>query len=440
MKRFLFVLALVLVTFPCARPAAAQSLPHDGDVIVIFREGVDVGQRDRAVRGVGATVRRHFHTVAATAARLPDVAARQFLEQHPEVVAVIPDRPVRAHAKPAGRGGSAGQVVPAGVQRIGAAPGNLGFTGLGIGVAVADTGLDFTHADLTPLGSACFTAFSSCADDNGHGTHVGGIIAARNNARDVVGVAPDATPYAVKVLDSAGNGTDSTVMGGLDWVATNGANLVPPIRVVNMSLGRAGQLNDNPALRAIVQTLYNQGITVVVSAGNEPDLEVSQQVPATYPEVLAIASSTALDGSNGRCRFFTGIIAADSASSFTTDGRFDPATGIGVTVSAPGEDRENVTRSCFAQSVGILSTKLGGGTTRLFGTSMAAPHAAGVVALMWEKTLLLNSAGLLHPEDARAALRAKAALVGEAPLDAPTTGYSFDGEREGILSAPSVLQ
>jgi subtilisin family serine protease len=244
----------------------------------------------------------------------------------------------------------------------------------------------------------------------------------------------------VKVLDSAGNGSDSTVMGGLDWVATNGANLVPPIRVVNMSLGRAGQLNDNPALRAIVQTLYNQGITVVVAAGNEPDLEVSQQVPATYPEVLAIASSTALDGSNGRCRFFTGIIAADSASSFTTDGRFDPATGIGVTVSAPGEDRENVTRSCFAQSVGILSTKLGGGTTRLFGTSMAAPHAAGVVALMWEKTLLLNSAGLLHPEDARATLRAKAALVGEAPLDAPTTGYSFDGEREGILSAPSVLQ
>jgi hypothetical protein len=71
---------------------------------------------------------------------------------------------------------------------------------------------------------------------------------------------------------------------------------------------------------------------------------------------------------------------------------------------------------------------------------MAAPHAAGVVALMWEKTLLLNSAGLLHPEDARATLRAKAALVGEAPLDAPTTGYSFDGEREGILSAPSVLQ
>jgi hypothetical protein len=72
------------------------------------------------------------------------------------------------------------------------------------------------------------------------------------------------------------------------------------------------------------QTLYNQGITVVVSAGNEPDLDVSQQVPATYPEVLAIASSTAVDGSNGGCRFFTGIIAADTTSSFTTDGRFRP--------------------------------------------------------------------------------------------------------------------
>jgi subtilisin family serine protease len=438
MKRLLLILALVLVSFLCARPVAAQLLPHDGDVIVIFREGMDVGGRDRAVHGVGATVRRHFQTVAATAARLPDVAARQFLEQHPEVVAVIPDRPVRAHAKPGGGGGSAGQVIPAGVQRIGAAPGNLDFTGRGIGVAVADTGLDFNHADLTPLGSACFTAFSSCADDNGHGTHVAGIIAARNNKLDVVGVASDATLYAVKVLDSAGNGTDSTVMDGLEWVAINRAD--PPIRVVNMSLGRAGQLNDNPALRAIVQTLYNQGITVVVSAGNEPDLDVSQQVPATYPEVLAIASSTAVDGSNGGCRFFTGIIAADTTSSFTTDGRFDPTTGIGVTVSAPGEDRENVTRSCFSTSVGILSTKLGGGTTRLSGTSMAAPHAGGVVALMWEKTLLLNPDGLLRPEDARATLRAKAALVGEAPLDSPTTGYSFDGEREGILSAPSALQ
>ena len=71
---------------------------------------------------------------------------------------------------------------------------------------------------------------------------------------------------------------------------------------------------------------------------------------------------------------------------------------------------------------------------------MAAPHAAGVVALVWEKALLLNPAGRLHPEDARATLRAKAERVAEAPLDSPTTGYSFDGEREGILSAPSALQ
>jgi thermitase len=320
----------------------------------------------------------------------------------------------------------------------------------GVKVGIVDTGIRATHEDLSGKVVNCAQSQGliiiggsiqegSCADDNGHGTHVGGIIAARNNTLDVVGVASEATLYAVKVLDNAGNGADSTVMLGLEWVAKKGATQVPPIRVVNMSLGRAGQLNDNAALRVIVQTLYNQGITVVVSAGNEPDLDVSQQVPATYPEVLAIASSTALDGSNG-CRFFNGIITADTASSFTTDGRFDPATGIGVTVSAPGEDRENVTRSCFSQSVGILSTKLGGGTTRMSGTSMAAPHAAGVVALMWEKALLLNSAGLLHPEDARATLRAKAALVSEAPLDSPTTGYRFDGEREGILSAPSALQ
>ncbi len=352
------------------------------------------------------------------------------------VVLVVPDRAVAANAKPGGGGGTAGQVVPAGVQRIGAAPGSLTYNGAGVGVAVVDTGVDFNHTDLQPLGAASFSAFlSSAQDNNGHGTHVAGTIAAHNNTTDVVGVAPSATIYAVKVLDAAGSGSDSSVTAGLDWVAANAATVVPRIRVVNMSLGRAGTLGDNPILRAAIQTLTSSGIAVIVAAGNDAALEVSQQVPSTYPEVIAVASTTAEAGTN-QYRFFSGVIGPDTASYFTSDGAFNVGTGIGVTISGPGEDKENISKSGGISSVGILSTKLGGGTTRMSGTSMASPHTAGVAALIWQKALSLSQS--VSSEDIRARLQ-NGATNAAAPLDSPTTSYSFDGEREGVLSAPGAL-
>ena len=300
--------------------------------------------------------------------------------------------------------------------------------GGGVGVAVVDTGIDFNHGDLLP-GIPCFTAFSSCQDDNGHGTHVAGIIAARNNTIDVVGVAPDTISYAVKVLDQAGSGSDATVIAGLDWIYQSEASVLPPIRVVNMSLGRPGTLDDNTLLRQAVQKIVNElGISIVVSAGNDQNLEVSQQVPATYPEVMAVASTTARNGSN-KCRFFNGYIQTDTASYFTTDGAFDPLTKTGVTISAPGETQENISQGCFIKSDGILSTKLGGGTTKMSGTSMAAPHVAGVVARILES-------GQILPEDVRAYLRTTADRRLVAPLNSPTAAYTFDSEREGIVLAP----
>jgi len=421
--RLVVILAALLIGLGAT---AGWAQPGASDVIILFREGASHPARGAAVRGAGALPRFNYVTVSAAAAHVPHAAAMQFLQQHSDVVAIIPDRAVHAHA----------EVVPAGVQRIGAAPGQSAYTGDGVGVAIVDTGIDLNHLDLKPFGGLCFYAYgSSCQDENGHGTHVGGIVAARDNDRDVVGVAPRATLYAVKVLDKTGSGSDSTVMAGLDWIADNASLVTPKISVVNMSLGRRGTLDDNPALRAMVKAVYDLGISIVVSAGNDSSKEVSQQVPATYPEVMAVASTTALDGSNAGCKFFKSTIKKDTASYFTTDGAFNSSTGIGVTVSAPGADKENVTKSCFASSVGILSTRLGGGTTRMSGTSMAAPHVAGVVALMWEKAF----GSLLLPEDARRQIRTGADRIGVAPLNSPTGGYTFDGEREGILFAPGAL-
>lgn len=357
----------------------------------------------------------------------PGLLAR--VTSDPLVEAVIPDRVMTIQAKPGGGGGGSGQVVPAGVVRIGAAPGQVGFTGAGVGVAIVDTGIDLNHADLGgPV--AAFSAFGgSPQDDQGHGTHVAGIVAARNNTRDVVGVAPEATLYAVKVLNAKGSGTDSDVMAGLEWIANHATAHTPPIKVANLSLGRPGTLNDNPALRAAFQEVVAAGVTVVVSAGNDCAAEVSQMVPATYPEVIAVASTTARDGTSAYANL---KIRADTASYFTTDGAFDAGSGIGVTISAPGEEQENILRGYRLSSVGILSTKLGGGTVRMSGTSMAAPHVAGVAALLHQKNSNLS------PEDLRSLLMTGADNPA-APLDSPTSCYSFDGDREGVVYAPNAL-
>ena len=396
------------------------------DYIVQFRPGVTTAARRAAVGNAGAHARWVYDGVSAASVSVPNDRALRALQGHRDVVAVIPNRAVfanqsvQAKGKPGGGGGGTIQVVPAGVARVGVP--RAGSDGSGIGVAVLDTGIDLAHPDLAGTVDA-FSAFGgSCADDQGHGTHVAGIIAAHDNTSDVVGVAPAAQLYCVKVLDSTGSGSDEAVMAGLDWVLVNHALVTPAIRVINMSLGRPGTVDDNPAMRDLVAALDAAGVSIVAAAGNDAAADVSGQIPAAYPQVAAVASTTAVGGSN-QCRFLSAAIAADTASYFTTD-------GVKVLISAPGDEREDVSRACLLQATGILSLKLGGGTTRMSGTSMASPHVAGVAARFYQQNPAFS------PSDVRGWIVTGASRPGVAPLNSPSSAYTFDGVREGVAQAP----
>jgi len=395
--------------------------------IVQFRAGVTAAARRAAVGNAGASARVVYNGVSAASVRVPNDRAMRALQARADVVAVIPDRAVfadqSANAKAAGKPGGGGgttQIVPAGVVRVGAP--RAGSDGSGVGVAILDTGIDLTHADLAGTIDAYSAFGASCMDDEGHGTHVAGIVAARDNTRDVIGVAPAAQLYCVKVLDSTGSGSDESLMAGLDWVLINHDLVTPAIRVINMSLGRPGTVDDNPTMRDLFAALDAAGVLVVASAGNDPAADAGNQIPAAYPQVAAVASTTAVNGSN-QCRFLPGAIAADTASYFTTD-------GVKVLISAPGEEREDVSRACQIQGSGILSLKLGGGTTRMSGTSMSSPHVAGIAARYFQQNPAYS------PSDVRGWIVTGASRPGVAPLNSPSSAYTFDGVREGVAQAP----
>ena len=357
------------------------------------------------------------------------------LRNDPRVLAIIPDRVLRGQPGRPGRGKKTGsvsssEIVPTGVQRIGAAPAaNLGVTGAGIGIAIVDSGIDLDHVDLN-VSSTCFDAFGGdCRDVSGHGTHVAGAIAAKRNGVGVVGVAPGATVYAVKVLDDEATGSDSALLAGLDWVLTNADRVTPKIRIANLSLGRPGTVDDNAALRASIGALIDAGIVVVVAAGNDPDVAATAQVPAAFPEVMTVASTTAVAGSNA-CSKLGAPITRDTLSYFSS---YSLQVGSsGVDIAAPGSRQENVDSACIVEPVGVLSLFPSDSLAEMSGTSMAVPLVSGVVALLLERNPSLSVDAVTS------------AIVSGATnkTTAPTLAVVMDRSvplSGGVLSAPGAL-
>lgn len=229
--------------------------------------------------------------------------------------------------------------TPWGITRINLA--GVDRTGRGVKVGVLDTGVDSGHPDIgrnVKGGMNTISGTASARDDNGHGTHVSGTIAALRNGVGVVGVAPDASVYSVKVLDSRGSGKLSNLVQGMEWCVSQ------QIKVVNLSLSAS---KENQTFREVVVAARRAGITMVCAAGNSGPSPNSVGYPARYIETIAVAA----------------IDDRDSVPNFSSRGRE-------IAVSAPGVD--------------VLSTWPGRRYRKSSGTSMAAPHVTGAVALLLE--------------------------------------------------------
>ncbi len=266
------------------------------------------------------------------------------------------------------------QKIPTGINRadVEKAVTITGSSGLvDVDIAIIDTGLDSNHPDLNVItGGVRFymsrnriLSDTRWEDDNGHGTHVGGTAAAKDNDLGVVGVAPGARLTAVKVLDAKGEGTVSGIIAGVDWVAARASTF----EVANMSLGGGYSQAQNDAVRKAVE----KGVVFVVAAGND-GMDAALYSPASEPTAItvsALADSDGLPGGKGPATFLYG--ADDSFATFSNFGSV-------VDLCAPGVD--------------ILSTLMGGGYGTGSGTSMASPHVAGAAALYIARNGLTKSA------------------------------------------------
>lgn len=368
-----------LFNVPSSTPVAAEkSDVVPGQYIVVLNDSVSASAlpavaNEMALRhglGIG---RSYTHAMRGFVATVP-AGRLAALQADPRVRVVAPDRYVSFNPKPCrkncdgGGGGSSPQEIPTGIDRIDAelsATANIDGVDdrVDVDVAVIDTGIS-SHPDLNVVGGYnCSKGKpSNYSDGNGHGTHVAGTIAALDNDFGVVGVAPGARLWAVRVLNNAGSGTLSDVICGIDWVTAN----ADTIEVANMSLGGSGSDDglscaetSDPEKIALCNATA-AGVTFAVAAGNESD-DAANHTPAAYDMVITVSALADFDGKPGGLG--TPTCRTDEDDTFANFSNY----GADVDIIAPG--------------VCIKSTWNDGGYNTISGTSMATPHVAGAAAL-----------------------------------------------------------
>jgi len=342
--------------------------PPDGLVKILIGFKEKPGPPQQAlVKGLGGKIKYTYNIIPAIAASVPEVAI-EALKKNPNITNVELDNQVFA----------LGQTLPWGVDRIDAEVVHASNEGMGVDVAIIDTGIDDTHPDLQDNCKGGWDFVNNNGnpmDDNGHGTHVAGIVAAEDNDFGVVGVAPKASLYALKVLDSNGIGSVSDVIFAIQWASDpdGDGSANDRLDIINMSLGAD---RGNIFLKWACNLAYDDGLLLVAAAGNNDGGSVIY--PAAYNSVIAVSATD----KNDNLAFFS-------------------STGSEVELAAPG--------------VNINSTLPGnyysGDDEKWSGTSMASPHVAGTAALVWAANLGWTN------DDVRARLRDTADDLGTSGRD-----------------------
>jgi subtilisin family serine protease len=377
--------------FPVRAVDASAMVVTPGRYIVVLAPGRDAAA-DVAPMAAAYGLRPGHVYRAALQGFSADIPAQSLdaIRRDPRILFLTPD--VRLHASL--------QTLPTGIDRIEADRNRTARIDgaderVDAGIAILDTGADLDHPDLNIAFSRSFVAGEPTPDDFvGHGTHVAGTAAALDNAIGVVGVAPGARLYALKVLARSGSGTYADIIAAVDWVTENAAL----VDVASMSLGGFfPDADDGNCGRTVHDALHTAicasvaaGVTYVVAAGNERS-DAKDFVPASYDEVLTVSALSDLDGVPLRDRI-------------TWFSNFGPD----VDLMAPGRD--------------IVSTWPGGTIAWLSGTSMATPHVSGAAAL-YAAHVRATRGIRAGPAEVAAALRAVAE-------PAPPGGWP--GDSDGI--------
>lgn len=363
MKNKIFIFTSLILIFMITSTfgtAFASANPTAESYIIVFKDtvnpSVEVPEFAKAYGLQPGFV--YEHALKGMSAMIPE--GRLVALQHDPRVAYV-EKDLEHHIE--------AQTIPTGIQRI-FAPGNSGIDIDGaddyrvdVDVAVIDTGIDFQHPELSVAGGVnCTTSifFPTCVaggdDDHYHGTHVAGTIGAIDNGSGVVGVAPGARLWAVKVLNKRGSGYTSWIVAGIDWVAAH----ADTIEVANMSLGGAGF---SQAEYDAIQGAVNAGVAFAVAAGNE-DSDANNYSPGGFDNVLSVSALADFNGLPGggaaaTCRTDVDDTLADFSN-----------WGPEVDIAAPGV--------CILSTYPLEKGEYG----TISGTSMASPHVAGALALL----------------------------------------------------------